>query len=76
MSKRIIVDARADSDGNIEAVRFAGNTNFTSIEQALPMAERGEIENTHAVYANDKKPHLRTNPDCSTANNLDEMAGD
>lgn len=76
MSKRKIVDARADSDGVIESVRFEGNSNFTSVERAIPMAERGEIANTHVVRARDKRPHLRTNPDRSTKNNLDELADD
>lgn len=76
MAKRKIVDARADSDGNIEAVRFQGNSRFTSADRAIPMADRGEIENTHVVRARDKRPHLRTNPDRSTKNNLDDMAGD
>lgn len=76
MAKRKIVDARADSKGNIESVRFDGNSNFTSLETAMRMADRGEIDGAHTVYARDKKPHLRTNPDRSTANNLDKMAGD
>lgn len=73
---RNIVDARADSKGNIEAVRLEGNTNFTSLERAIPMADRGEIANAHAVRRENAKPHLRTNPDGREANNLDTMAGD
>ena len=74
--KKRIVDARADSEGDITHVKFKGNSRFTSVEQAIPMADRGEIENTHVVRARDKKTHLRTNPDSKQSNNLDDMAGD
>ncbi|WP_373417803.1 DUF3892 domain-containing protein [Vibrio parahaemolyticus] len=40
----------------------------------MRMADRGQIENAHTVRAKDKKPHLRTNPDRTKGNNLDEMA--
>ena len=75
-NKRKIVDARADSEGDISHVLFQGNSRFTPVEQAIPIAERGEIENTHVVHARDKKVHLRSNPDRKRSNNLDEMAGD
>ncbi len=75
-SKKKIVNARADSDGDITHVLFEGNQNYTSVERAIPMADRGDIENTHVVRASDKKIHLRTNPDRSANNNLDTMAGD
>lgn len=74
--KKRIVDARADSEGDITHVKFEGNSRFTPVEQAIPMADRGEIENAHVVRARDKKTHLRTNPDGRKANNLDDMAGD
>ena len=74
--KRKIVDARADEDGDITHVLFEGNTNFTAVERAIPMADRDEIQNTHVVRARDKKVHLRTNPDGRRRNNLDDMAGD
>jgi hypothetical protein len=74
--KKRIVDARADQDGDISHVRFEGNQNFISVDRAIPMADRGEIENTHVVRAKDKKTHLRTNPDRKKSNNLDDLAGD
>lgn len=74
--KRKIVDARADSGGNITAVRLDGNQNFTSVERAIPMADRGEIENAHVVRRSGARVHLRTNPDGRRRNNLDDMAGD
>ncbi len=74
--KKKIIDARADSEGDITHVKFSGNKNFTSITTAIPMADRGDIENAHVVRAVDKKVHLRTNPDKTKRNNLDDMAGD
>jgi len=74
--KRKIVDARADKDGDITHVKLDGNSRFTSVDAVIPMADRGEIENTHVVRAKDKKVHLRTNPDGRQNNNLDDMAGD
>jgi len=76
VDKKKIVDARADDDGDITAVRFDGNTNFTSVERAIPIADRDGIENAHVVRRRGAKTHLRTNPDGSHKNNLDDMAGD
>lgn len=75
-AKKKVVDARADSDGDINAVRFVGNTSFTSIDKAVDMADRGLIENAHAVHPSSGKPYLRSNPNDKKADNLDEMAGD
>ena len=74
--KRKIVDARADDEGDITHVRLEGNSRFTPVEQAMPMADRGEIDNAHVVRRYNAKPHLRTNPDGKASNNLDTMAGD
>ena len=73
--KRKIVDARADEQGNIEAVRIEGNSTFTSLETAIRMTEQGKVD---AVVVNPKDgdKYLRTRPDGNTGNNLDEMAGD
>lgn len=74
--KRKIVDARADSEGDITHVLFQGNRRFTSVERAIPIVDRGGVENTHVVRARDKKVHLRTNPNGFVRDNLDDMAGD
>ena len=75
--KKRIVDARADDEGDITHVLFEGNDRFTPVKQAIPMADRGEIANTHVVRPSDgRKVHLRTNADGRRANNLDDMAGD
>lgn len=71
-----IVDARADAKGNIEAVRFEGNVNFTSQKKAVEMAKAGKIDNAHAVQPKTGPAHLRSNPDGKKGNNLDDMAGD
>lgn len=73
---RKVVGARADNIGNITHVLIEGNQNFTSVERAMPMADRGELSNVHSVRPDNAKHHLRSNPDGRTANNLDDMAGD
>jgi hypothetical protein len=74
--QRKIVDAKAKPNGNISHIRFEGNSRYTSVERAIPIAERGEIANTHVVRRSGAKPHLRTNADGRNRNNLDYMAGD
>nr|WP_237236284.1 DUF3892 domain-containing protein [Sphingobium sp. RAC03] len=53
-----------------------GNKGFTPLETAMRMADNGQIENAHSVNRAGAKPHLRTNPNSSTSDNLDDMAGD
>ncbi|MCY4007153.1 MAG: DUF3892 domain-containing protein [Rhodobacteraceae bacterium] len=74
--KKKIIDSRADSDGNIIQVKFEGNINFTDIERAIEMADNDKISNAHVVRRKGKKPFLRTNPNSSIKDNLDNMAGD
>lgn len=74
MVRRRIVRTRQDSDGDITAVLFDENQRFTSVERAIPIARRGEIERVHVVDREGAKPHLRTNPDGQIGNNLDEMS--
>lgn len=74
--KRRIVDARADKDGDITHVKFAGNQRYTSADKAIEIAKRDGIENAHVVNRRNAREHLRTNPDNSSSNNLDNMAGD
>lgn len=76
MPRRRVVDARADSEGDITHVRLSGNQRFTPVEKAIEMADRGEIANAHSVRRSNAKTHLRTNPDGKLSNNLDDMAGD
>jgi hypothetical protein len=73
-TQKKVVDARQDADGNISHVLFEGNQNYTSIDRAVGMADKGKIENAHAVHPKGRKSHLRSNPDSKTANNLDSMA--
>lgn len=75
--KRTILDARADDDGDITHVLLDNNSRFIPAEQAIPMAERGGIKNTHVVHPSDgRKVHLRTNPNGRAGDNLDTMAED
>lgn len=71
---REVVDAREDDTGNIVAVKFKGNQNFTNEAKARELIERDGGKNIHVVQRKDAKPHLRTNKDSKKKNNLDEMA--
>lgn len=73
--KRKIEDARQDKDGNISAVRIEGNQNFTSLDKAIEMTDKGEVDAV-VVTRRDGSQHLRTRPDDKTGNNLDELAKD
>ena len=75
MEKRKIVDAKADSEGNITAVKIQGNTTFTPLETAIRMTKQGLVDAV-VVTPTHAKQHLRTRPDSQTRNNLDDMAGD
>jgi hypothetical protein len=72
--KRKIIDARADTKGNIEAVKLDGNKTWTSLDTAIGMTKKGHVD---AVYVKplNAKEHLRTPPDKRTKNNLDSLAG-
>ncbi len=76
MARKRIVAARANSKGNITAVKLSGNRSYTPLRTAYRMAKRGEIVNAHAVTRKGAKRHIRSNPDGRTSNNLDTMAGD
>lgn len=73
--KKKIVDAKADSKGNITAVKIQGNQSFTPLETAIRMTKQGIVDAV-VVKPKNAKEHLRTRPDSKTKNNLDEMAGD
>lgn len=67
---------RTRPDGTVSQVKLSGNTTWTPVPTAMRMADRGEIENAHSVHRSNAKPHLRTNPDGRTSNNLDTLADD
>lgn len=73
MTKKSIIEARADSKGNITAVKIQGNHGFTPLETAIRMTMKGKIDAV-VVTPRVAKIHIRTRPDDTTENNLDEMA--
>jgi Protein of unknown function (DUF3892) len=75
MSKKKIVDAKADPKGNITHVKLKGNQTFTPLKTAIKLTKQGKVD---AVVVKPKKgkEHLRTRPDKKEENNLDDMAGD
>lgn len=74
LQKKKIVDARTDESGRISHVRFRGNSRFTSVENAIPIVERGDVDNAHVVHPKASDAFIRTNPDGEKGNNLDDMA--
>ena len=75
MKGKKIVDAKADSKGNITAVKIKGNQTFTPLETAIRMTKQGKIDAV-VVKPQNAKEHLRTRPDSKEDNNLDNLASD
>lgn len=75
MKGKKIVDAKADSKGNITAVKIKGNQTFTPLETAIRMTKQGKIDAV-VVKPHHAKEHLRTRPDSKETNNLDNLAND
>jgi hypothetical protein len=73
MSGKKIIDAKNDSDGNVNAVKLEGNSSYTPINTAIKMAENGQVDAV-VVKPKDGKKHLRSKPDGKKKNNLDELA--
>ena len=76
MTTRKIVDARADSEGDITHVQLEGNSRFTPVDTAMGMSDRGVISNALTVRRSYANPLLRSNPNGRKSDNLDWMAGD
>jgi prevent-host-death family protein len=62
-----VIEARADAKGHITHVKLEGGSQFISVEQAINMADRGELSNAHAVHKTDGGSYLRTNPNSLSA---------
>jgi len=54
-NKRTIIDAKADSDGNITHVKLEDNKTFTPYKKALEMARKGEIDVVYVKKNKNKK---------------------
>lgn len=78
MSKKVIVDAKGDSDGDTVSVLFQGNSTYTPVETAIEMARKDQIENAHVSHTGRgaDKEYLRTNPNGLECDNLDAMIED
>lgn len=73
--KRKIIDAKADSKGNISAVKLEGNSNFTSMKIAKKMTQDGKVDAVYVQAHHNTKAHLRQPRNNSKLDNLDDMAG-
>ena len=70
---RKIVDAKKGLDGRISQVKLEGNKNYTSVDKAIEMTEKGLIEAV-TVTQNDGSKHIRSPGNGSTNDNLGTMA--
>jgi tRNA-dihydrouridine synthase len=62
---------KKNAEGDITDVMI--NNNIYSIDQAIMMARDGKIEGVNVAKARNGKEYLRSNPDASEANNLDNL---
>lgn len=69
---RKIVAVRKNDDGDLTNVQFSDGT-AVSIEQAIHMAQNGEIEHVNVFEGRDGHLHIRSNPDGDPTNNLDNL---
>jgi len=72
-AKKTIVDVMRNSNGNVVAVKFDGNSTYTAADVAIRIADTVGIKNVHAVHPRSRSPYLRSNPDSNLVNNLDNM---
>ncbi|CAN7504479.1 DUF3892 domain-containing protein [Pararhizobium sp. LjRoot238] len=70
--QRKVTGVRQDKDGDITHVLLDGNIRVTPLKNAVEMAERGELKDVHAV-AGEKKKYLRSDPNGSAGDNLDNL---
>lgn len=62
---------KKNSEGDITDVMMNGNV--YSINEAIMMARDGKIEGVNVAKARSGREYLRSNPDGSEANNLDNL---
>jgi len=68
-----VVGVRRDKDGDVTGVLLEGNKTVTPLKTAVVMAEAGKIKDVHAVKPVNGRAYLRSNPDDSVGNNLDNL---
>jgi len=66
-----IEKVRRNREGDITDVMI--NNNIYSIDEAIMMARDGKIEGVSVAKAKNGREYLRSNPDDSEANNLDNL---
>lgn len=62
---------KKNAEGDITDVMM--NNNIYSINEAIMMARDGKIEGVNVAKARNGREYLRSNPDGSEANNLDNL---
>lgn len=66
-----IEKVKRNSEGDITDVMI--NNNIYSIDQAIMMAKDGTVEGVNVAKARTGKEYLRSNPDQTETNNLDNL---
>ena len=70
--KARIVKVRKNQDGDITDVMLQ-NGNVYSIDEAVTMARDGLLSGVNAVHAKNGREYLRSNPNDTEGDNLDNM---
>ncbi len=65
-----IAKVRKDEDGDIKRVKYTDGSEET-VRQAAARADRGGIEDVHAVHPKDGPPYVRSDPNPVKNDNLD-----
>jgi hypothetical protein len=71
-----IVGAKSDKTGKTVSVLLEGNKNSTPVKTAIRMIDAGQISGAHVVRPANSDPYIRSNPNKSTGDNIDNLSGD
>lgn len=66
-----IEKVKKNAEGDITDVMISGNV--YSIDQAITLARDGKIDGVNVAKARSGREYLRSNPDGSETNNLDQL---
>jgi len=67
-----ITNVRKNTDGDITAVKLDNNQEV-NIQEAISMTQQGKIEGVNVSQAKNGRAYLRSNPNGSEQDNLDQM---
>ena len=73
MSKKKIEDVLKDKNGVTKAVKFKDNKTYTELNVAIKLTEEGKVKDTHVATSSKGNKYLRSNPNKSKQDNLDNL---